>query len=281
MSDLDARISCGLPDHHKMIKLERRCGAEGFKSFICLVLWCRRNKPSGILIGLTDEDVEIAARWLGTPGAFIKAMAEVRFFDGSSQNFTMHDWEEHNWYSSQEDHRTLQATRAVMVREVKNGRRTQVDADKIIKRKEKQLNARSSVRYLADHRLIISEISQSANQMIPTPLHSTPYSDTKVSGADAPQHPVLDPAKDMWARGVKQLGESSRGMIGKMRKEFGDAAVLGAIVAMESDQPSDPLPFFVKACEARKGNGRSAPSDDPMAWHWKKAKELQEQGSST
>lgn len=72
--------------------------------------------------------------------------------------------------------------------------------------------------------------------------------------ASAPPNPV----KDLWLRGVAILGEGNRRLLGKMVKQYGPVAVLGAIVACEEETRADPAGFFVKACETR---ARDAPQN--------------------
>jgi len=74
------------------------------------------------------------------------------------------------------------------------------------------------------------------------------------AGAAAPPGSV----KDLFDRGVKILGR--RGLLGKMRKQFGDAAVMAAIVACEAELPSDPAGFFVKCCMTHAAAGRGRPA---------------------
>lgn len=97
----DARISTALPRHPKTVKLQRRLGAPGCWSLVCLFLWVADNRPDGNLRGMTSEDVEIAANWTGDSGVFAKTLAEVRFVDGSEGAYCIHDWTEHNAWGRQ------------------------------------------------------------------------------------------------------------------------------------------------------------------------------------
>jgi hypothetical protein len=97
----DARISTALPRHPKTVKLQRRLGAPGCWSLVCLFLWVAENRPEGNLEGMSNEDVEIAANWPGDVGSFVLALAEVRFLDGRDGAYKIHDWAEHNpWAAS-------------------------------------------------------------------------------------------------------------------------------------------------------------------------------------
>mgnify|MGYP000243346383 CR=1 FL=1 len=57
----DIRLSVGFFDHPKIIKLERQLGYEGVIALIRLWLWVAQNRPSGLLSGMDDEDIAIAA----------------------------------------------------------------------------------------------------------------------------------------------------------------------------------------------------------------------------
>ena len=100
----DARISTALADHPKTKKLHRRLGGDGCWALICLFLWTARNRSSGDLSGLTDEDIELAANWNGEEGKFIPALIEVGFLDGDECERRVHDWQEHNpWAAGADD----------------------------------------------------------------------------------------------------------------------------------------------------------------------------------
>jgi hypothetical protein len=92
----DARISTALPRHPKTVKLQRRLGAQGCWSLLCLFLWVAENRPEGDLRGMTGEDIEIAANWQGDVGEFVRTLVEVRFLDGQDATYKIHDWAEHN-----------------------------------------------------------------------------------------------------------------------------------------------------------------------------------------
>ena len=136
----DARISTALPDHHKTKKLQRRCGESGCWSLVCLFLWVAANKPDGDLVGLSDEDIEIDARWTGAPGEFVSAIAAVGFLDGEEGARKIHDWDEHNpWAASrpkrQEAARNAAVAKWERIRNAKScgsdAERTKIDAQRI------------------------------------------------------------------------------------------------------------------------------------------------------
>jgi hypothetical protein len=54
-----------------------------------------------------------------------------------------------------------------------------------------------------------------------------------------------DRVKEVWDRGVTVLGKSSRSLIGKCRRDYGDLAVMEALLATEAECASHPVEFFV------------------------------------
>lgn len=82
-------------------------------------------------------------------------------------------------------------------------------------------------------------------------------SEADASGAEAPDP---DPVKELWERGVRILGASSRSLIGKARKQYGDLAVIRAIAACEIEAPTDPVSFFAKCLQQGLSNERKQQS---------------------
>jgi hypothetical protein len=78
---IDARLSTGLPAHPKTKKLIRRCGEAGAWHLVCLILWARANRPDGDLAGMSSAEIEAAAGWAGSTGAFSRALNESGFFE--------------------------------------------------------------------------------------------------------------------------------------------------------------------------------------------------------
>jgi hypothetical protein len=105
----DARLSTGLPGHPKTKKLIRRLGAGAGWSLVCLILWARANRADGDLSGMTDEDIELAADWTGELDAFVAALAAVGFLDGDAGARQLHDWAEHQPWSTGSDLRSAKA----------------------------------------------------------------------------------------------------------------------------------------------------------------------------
>jgi hypothetical protein len=112
----DARISTAFPRHPKTVKLQRRLGATGCWSLVCLFLWVADNRPDGNLSGMSDEDIEIAAGWSGDSNTFVGALVEVGFLDGQDGIHSIHDWVEHNPWAATRGERIAKAKKAAAAR---------------------------------------------------------------------------------------------------------------------------------------------------------------------
>lgn len=116
----DIRIRIGFFRHHKTERLRR---AHGWDGVVCLqVLWCwaRTNRHKGGLSGMTDEDIEIAAGWTGSPvGAFAAALAEIGWLDGEAGDRRLHNWKEHQAYAFNADKRKAIAKMGATARHAK------------------------------------------------------------------------------------------------------------------------------------------------------------------
>jgi hypothetical protein len=112
----DARISTAIRNHPKTRKLQKRLGKEGVLSLFYLFLYAAESQPDGNLAGMSDEDIEIACDWDGPEGQFIASLVEVRFIDGESKNYQIHDWDEHNPWAASRGVRLAAAKRAARIR---------------------------------------------------------------------------------------------------------------------------------------------------------------------
>ncbi len=103
-----------------------------------------------------------------------------------------------------------------------------------------------------------------AHPPIPIPIREEDSEEASASSAAAPAAAPAesDPVKAFWTKGVAHLRaagvteKQARSLIGKWRREFGDAAVLAAIEASETEVASEPI-AFISACLAnsRAANG--------------------------
>jgi len=98
----DIRLSVGFWRHPKTVKLQRRLGLEAVRSLQILWLWAAENRPSGDLSGMDEEDLAIAADWLGETEKLVGALSSIGFLDGESGSYSLHGWQENNAWASGE-----------------------------------------------------------------------------------------------------------------------------------------------------------------------------------
>ena len=113
----DARIATGLSSHPKTKKLIRALGQGGAWNLICLITWAAANRSDGDLSGMTVEDIELAADWLGDEGAFVGELVRVRFLDQDGENYSLHDWADHNPWAAGADARSEKARWAALCKQ--------------------------------------------------------------------------------------------------------------------------------------------------------------------
>lgn len=129
----DARISTALPQHPKTKKLRRRLGDGGCWSLVCLFLWTAANRWDGSLADMSDEDIELAADWIGEPGALVAALVDVGFLDGGPGDYAIHDWQDHNPWAASRGQRQEIARAAAAARWEKRAGRLRGDTESINK----------------------------------------------------------------------------------------------------------------------------------------------------
>lgn len=93
---MDIRIDVEFFSHPKTVKLERRLGLEAIKALMVLWTWAARNRPDGDLSGLENEDIEIAAGWMGEVNKLAPTLNALGWLDGEPGTFRLHQWQEHN-----------------------------------------------------------------------------------------------------------------------------------------------------------------------------------------
>lgn len=108
----DFRIAVSLPTHPKTKKLMRKLGDRAFYSLINLWSFVAMNKPDGILVNMDEEDIEIAADWIGQYSKFVLALIELKFINKIDGVYIIHDWEEHNGYAFHAKERSEKAKKA-------------------------------------------------------------------------------------------------------------------------------------------------------------------------
>lgn len=115
--DADFRLSADFVDHPKTRKLIRALGLEALRALLKLWSYAARNRPSGALTGMSEEDVELAADWPDTrAGEFAKALIDVRFLDRNGDALSLHNWATRQPFLADREARSEQARRAARAR---------------------------------------------------------------------------------------------------------------------------------------------------------------------
>lgn len=111
----DIRLNVNMLRHHKTVKLKRRLGPDAVLCLLSLWLWSAQHRPDGILSGMTDEDIDIAAGWdnnefndrsttvnepLNDRSIFVETLVDLRFIDTENGEYALHDWTDHNGYAA-------------------------------------------------------------------------------------------------------------------------------------------------------------------------------------
>ena len=113
----DLRLALDFVDHPKAVKLRRRLGAEAVLSLLRLWAFAAQRHPDGLLAGVDDDDLEIAARWSDErAGELVPVLVELGFLEGPPQSRALHDWEEHQPWVSTAPQRTARARAAARAR---------------------------------------------------------------------------------------------------------------------------------------------------------------------
>lgn len=96
----DFRLSVDYLDHPKIIKARRRFGDAFVIAHIKLIGFTAKWKPDGNLTGMDDEEIAIAAGWVGDAQEFVAALVELRLLDEVDGSRQMHDWDDHNPFAA-------------------------------------------------------------------------------------------------------------------------------------------------------------------------------------
>jgi hypothetical protein len=113
---MDIRLQSGLPRHPKLRKLHKRLGGAGVVGLIWLWLFASENHQTGSLDGMEVEDIELAAEWDGEPGKLVETLVELRWLDGESGSFALHDWSDWQPWIIDAPHRSEVARSAANAR---------------------------------------------------------------------------------------------------------------------------------------------------------------------
>jgi hypothetical protein len=103
----DVRISVGLLNHAKVLRLLKRHQHAGLVALITLWIYAAAHRPNGWFPDI--EEIELAAQWGGRDGDFAAALLDLRLLDSSGDGgFQIHNWERWNpWVAGATDRSEL------------------------------------------------------------------------------------------------------------------------------------------------------------------------------
>lgn len=128
----DIRVMTTFPHHHKTKKLRRKLGAEGVCALMFLWLFAAENRPDGVLSGMDEDDICIAAQWDGDASSMLQALLEVGFLELIEGDYVIHDWAENNPWAASAPARKAKAEHAAKARwEKRNAISSKQDAPSI------------------------------------------------------------------------------------------------------------------------------------------------------
>lgn len=166
----DIRLQDSFFDNRKILKLERRLGPKAVLNLQRLWMHTAKNNPKGVLIGFDDDDIEIAAKWEGERGEFVREILCLQLLEAIDGGFVIHDWEEAQPWAFNSDTRAERATKGGIAK-----------AKKLLEAGDKQ--ATSTARSTAPSLSFPSPSS---------PIHSEPTKRRRAS------KPALDGFSEFW-----------------------------------------------------------------------------------
>lgn len=82
-----------------------------------LWIFAASNRVDGVLSGLTEEDIELAASWPGDEGVLVSTLLDVRFLDQEEGVYVLHGWAKRNPWASRAEERGDRARMSRLARE--------------------------------------------------------------------------------------------------------------------------------------------------------------------
>lgn len=123
----DIRLLLSFRNHPKTKKLRLKLGDAGPLGFIYLLMFVAESKPDGILDGMDEDDIALAADYRGDPDEFVETLVAVRLLDRVEGGFGIHDWQDNNPWAAGAEARSEKARKAA---EARHGRGRQGKTEK-------------------------------------------------------------------------------------------------------------------------------------------------------
>ena len=114
----DIRLQIGFLDHPKTMRLQLECGPDGVFSLLRLWFFAAQNKPKGVLKGMDEIDIELAAKWTGESGKFVETILKenCKWLIKKNKVFSLNNWEKHQGWVYHSKERSKKAKKAAKLR---------------------------------------------------------------------------------------------------------------------------------------------------------------------
>lgn len=143
----DIRLKISFFDNIKILKLYRRCGADGVLALIRLWCYVAANKPDGKLTDMDAEDISLVACWAHAD-SMLTVCEELRLIEKKGKVYVIHDWEDNNPWAASADKRSEQARDAAKARWGKTKEKQEVSPNAASMRSACVAHANSNAPYL-------------------------------------------------------------------------------------------------------------------------------------
>ena len=106
----DYRVNTAFYNDIRTAKLSKRLGDSGLAALNFLWCWSAMFCVSGVFHDMTEEDIEIAAKWHGEPGQLVTVLVELHWLDKLVDGtYALRDWAETNPWAADAENRSDKA----------------------------------------------------------------------------------------------------------------------------------------------------------------------------
>ena len=95
----DIRLAVAFKGHRKRKKLRKLIGDKSDSYLIDFWITVATDCPNGILKGWDKEDIAFACDWDEEPDKLIDSLIKSGWLDKNDDNYSVHDWEEHQGWA--------------------------------------------------------------------------------------------------------------------------------------------------------------------------------------
>ena len=116
MANTDIRLKLSFRNHPKTKKLAMKLGSVAPLNFIYLLMFTAESKSSGLLSGMDNDDIAIAANWDGDSSEFVDVLVALKLLDFDGEIHSIHNWSDNNPYAAKSELRSNKARKAAETR---------------------------------------------------------------------------------------------------------------------------------------------------------------------